>query len=332
MPSISRRTLLQRTALGAAGVGLAGCRGPGVGDRAGSAGGAEARPPSRPMRLIHATDMHVQAQRRGGEGWAAMLRHMMRLEVPADLLITGGDLVMDATGRPHAEVAAQWDLFNQGLADNVPADLPRAHVIGNHDFFGRLQDRAQVTGQEPEFLRGWFLQNFGYSRTYQAIRQGGWKFLLLDSFTLLPRSRYLNRLEPTQWDWLVGELQNTDPGTPVAVVTHAPILSATALCERQAQVSDEGLTVKPTRVHVDHRQMLELFARHPNVRLCLHGHLHQYGRTEFDGITHICSGAVSGEKWQGWRGQTPEGYGIVDLHPDGRFDYRYQTYGWQAES
>jgi hypothetical protein len=28
----------------------------------------------------------------------------------------------------------------------------------------------------------------------------------------------------------------------------------------------------------------------------------------------------------------PEGYGIVDLYPDGTVENRYVTYGWQAKA
>jgi hypothetical protein len=27
----------------------------------------------------------------------------------------------------------------------------------------------------------------------------------------------------------------------------------------------------------------------------------------------------------------PEGFGVLDLRPDGTFDHRYETYGWTAQ-
>lgn len=53
-------------------------------------------------------------------------------------------------------------------------------------------------------------------------------------------------------------------------------------------------------------------------------------RVEFRGMTFICNGSLSGYWWGGPYKGFPEGYGIFDLHGDGTFDYRYQTFGWDA--
>ena len=48
-------------------------------------------------------------------------------------------------------------------------------------------------------------------------------------------------------------------------------------------------------------------------------------------MAFICDGAVCGNWWKGVYHHCPEGYGILDLHPDGRFEHQYVTYGWNAE-
>jgi 3',5'-cyclic-AMP phosphodiesterase len=49
-------------------------------------------------------------------------------------------------------------------------------------------------------------------------------------------------------------------------------------------------------------------------------------------VTFICGGAVCGASWRGpYRGFS-EGFGLIDLHPDGRFDYRYIEYGWKPQA
>jgi hypothetical protein len=53
-------------------------------------------------------------------------------------------------------------------------------------------------------------------------------------------------------------------------------------------------------------------------------------RVDYRGHTFICDGAVSGNWWKGPRLSFPEGYGLFDLYPDGRFEHRYVTYGWDA--
>ena len=43
-------------------------------------------------------------------------------------------------------------------------------------------------------------------------------------------------------------------------------------------------------------------------------------------------GAVSGSWWKGPLQGVPEGFGVVDLRPDGTFEHRYEAYGWKARS
>ena len=50
-----------------------------------------------------------------------------------------------------------------------------------------------------------------------------------------------------------------------------------------------------------------------------------------NGITYINDGAVSGSWWKGPLEGVPEGFGVIDLRPDGTFDHRYETYGWTAQ-
>ena len=40
--------------------------------------------------------------------------------------------------------------------------------------------------------------------------------------------------------------------------------------------------------------------------------------------------AVSGNWWKGPRQEFPEGYGVIEFYPDGRFEHQYHTYGWIA--
>jgi predicted phosphodiesterase len=74
---------------------------------------------------------------------------------------------------------------------------------------------------------------------------------------------------------------------------------------------------------------MELLRRH-GVKGVLTGHLHQNERTEFGGTTFIGQGAVSGSWWKGAHHGNPEGFGILDVYADGRFEHQYQTYGWEA--
>jgi 3',5'-cyclic-AMP phosphodiesterase len=66
------------------------------------------------------------------------------------------------------------------------------------------------------------------------------------------------------------------------------------------------------------------------VPLLLSGHIHLVDRVSYLGKTYVCDGAVCGNWWRGPCQQFAEGYGVVDLWPDGTFEHQYVTYGWKA--
>src|SRR5689334_23020327 len=55
--------------------------------------GAERGP--APLRVAHLTDIHITPGRRAAEGFAMALESLKKLDRAPDLLITGGDHVMD---------------------------------------------------------------------------------------------------------------------------------------------------------------------------------------------------------------------------------------------
>ncbi|MBI3737089.1 hypothetical protein HY256_11330 [Candidatus Sumerlaeota bacterium] len=49
-------------------------------------------------------------------------------------------------------------------------------------------------------------------------------------------------------------------------------------------------------------------------------------------IFHACDGAVCGGWWKGPNNDyVQEGFGILDLNPDGTFAHQYFDYGWEAK-
>ena len=79
----------------------------------------------------------------------------------------------------------------------------------------------------------------------------------------------------------------------------------------------------------DAKKLLELFRKHRCVRLAVSGHIHKLDRCEFEGVTYVCDGAVSGAWWKGPGKRCDEGYGVFDLFSDGSFEHTYHTYGWK---
>lgn len=339
---VSRRMLLTAGSLAGAGIlcrSAFGGRQPSPANAAetpaGPASQAGTAGPRRVLRFAHPTDIHVQPELRGSEGMAACFTHMMALGDRPELIITGGDLPMDTGSTGEARSKVEWDLFKKVLAERIPANVKVEHTLGNHDIFGRDKLASQTTGSESLYGKRWFLENFGYASTYRSFDRAGWHFVILDSINWVGLGpEYDARITGQQLEWLRGDLAATPATTPIVIVSHVPILSVANFFDKDDSAwASEGpdLAISTRRMHADCRDLDALFQKHPNVKLCLSGHLHLLDRCVYNGVTHICDGAVSGAKWRGPKRQTPEGYGLIDLYSDGTFDHRYTTFGWQAE-
>jgi hypothetical protein len=232
--------------------------------------------PKRLLRFAHPTDIHVKPELRGGEGMTSAFRHMFALADPPQMILTGGDLPFDTASSDQARSSALWKLFDQIIGDNVPKSIPIHHTIGNHDIWGRDQEKCQSTGKEPFYGKKWFLDNFGYPKTYYSFDMAGWHFIVLDSFDLVPDSKdYVSRIVGDQFYWFKADLAATAPATPIVVVTHVPIFSAANFFDNAEQKHSTGpdVTISHTRMHMDYRELDQLFSSYPNVKLCLSGHL-----------------------------------------------------------
>ncbi|MBM4012914.1 MAG: metallophosphoesterase [Planctomycetes bacterium] len=297
---------------------------------------AAEEPAPRPLRIAHLTDIHVQPERESAAGLASCFAHVQSLAdrgaAAADLIVTGGDTIMDCMEADDARTKTQWDLWRKVKADACSLEV--RSVVGNHDVWGWTKARAKTTGTEPLYGKKWACEQFGRALPYESFDRGGWHIVLLDS--VYPHADgYIGRLDDAQWDWLDKDLAAVPATTPVILVSHIPILSVHPLASTTA--AHPGTDGKPSfalsggLVHVDHPRFQELFARRPNVKACLSGHLHVVERVEFGGMTYLCNGAVSAGWWKGLHRGTDFGYAVVDLHRDGTVDCRYVTYGWTAK-
>ncbi|MFN7020534.1 MAG: metallophosphoesterase family protein [Phycisphaerales bacterium] len=286
------------------------------------------------VRLAHLTDFHVQPEKRAGEGMAASLRHVMALDQRPDVIVTGGDLIMDGFEQDESRTRLQWDLFTKVLKDECPARVE--HALGNHDIWGWNKSKSRTTGTEPGWGKKWALETLGMTRAYHSFVVGGWRVIVLDSVAVDPRNPdgYIGRLDEAQTAWLEAELKASLE--PVVVVSHIPILSMVSVAHSsKTNEKDLQIEVSARVMHADGPSLHRMFAAGAGagkVKLCLSGHIHRIDRVELDGVAYICDGAVCGSWWNGPRNRCDEGYGVVDLMPDGTFTHRYQTYGWKAEA
>ncbi len=278
----------------------------------------------RTLRVAHLSDIHVQPERNAEAGFAACLAHVQSQEDRPDLILTGGDNVMDVfeQERPRAERLGR--LWREVLKRD--GSLRVEPTIGNHDIWG-WHSKSGTTGDEPTHGKRYALDLLGLERPYRAFDAGGWQILVLDSIQRRPDG-YLCELDAEQKAWLEQTLSAKPKSTPTLVVSHAPIISVTPLAYGKTRDGD-AVKLRGDLVHADGGE-IHAMLRGANVPLCLSGHMHLLDRCTTDGVTYICDGAVSGNWWKGAHRGVPEGYGIVDLYDDGSFDHRYEPFGWKA--
>jgi hypothetical protein len=151
---------------------------------------------------------------------------------------------------------------------------------------------------------------------------------VLDSTQPSDDAEYTAFLDEEQFDWLQRDLKATDPTTPALVLSHIPIMSITTLLWAKEEKGD--FRVSGSLMHTDCLRLKNLFAQHANVKVCLSGHTHLIDRCDYNGVSYICNGAVSGNWWKGRHKDCDEGYGVIDLYEDGSFSNEYIKYGWKA--
>lgn len=283
----------------------------------------------RAIRLAHLTDFHIQPELSGDQGVVACFKHLQNQADKADLVLTGGDTVFDVFEHDFDRATMLWQLWNKVRQDHC--GIPIEAAIGNHDIWGWNKKKSKTTGQERGWGKAWAMEMLGLAKPYRSFDKAGWHFVVLD--TVHPDGEgYVGKLDEEQHAWLAADLEKTDPRTPVLVLSHIPIFcAATVLESSKTDETTKRVSVSGSEMLTDVRRIVELFKKHPNVKVCLSGHIHLVDRVDYNGVTYLCNGAVSGAWWKGRHVTCDEGYALVDLYDDGSFENRYVTYGWQAK-
>lgn len=285
---------------------------------------AAAAGPAPALRFAHVTDIHLTDKLNAPAGVAALFGHMFAREADRpDLVINTGDTVMAVdgavTGRRAAEQIALWRTAVKGCP------VPIRSCLGNHDIWGGTEPTADI----PAGLKGdgLMVKTLGLPAPWYSFDRAGWHFIALNSVCDWPD---YGRLTPAHFDWLKADLKATPRETPVCVFSHLPILSVTSLVYGDATRKGNTNVVPGVWQHADCWAITEVFRRHPNVRLCLSGHMHTCDRVEYRGVWYVCGGAASGAWWGGAEYGFVPCYGLVTLYPAGAFDYEFVDYGWGA--
>jgi 3',5'-cyclic-AMP phosphodiesterase len=279
----------------------------------------------RSLRLAHLTDTHITTDKNGHRGFAATLKQVHQMTDKPELILFGGDNIMDSFAQTRETTAAYWQLWRDTLAEHCTIETKSC--IGNHDVWGWAKSKSHAQGDEVLYGKAWAVEALRLTKPYYSFDQAGWHFIVLDSTHphATNREAYEARLDAAQYDWLVADLAATPATTPVLVLSHIPILSASAYLDGENEKNGRDWNVPGSWMHLDARKIIHLFHKHRNVKLCLSGHIHLYDRVDYNGVTYLCNGAVSGNWWKGIYHQTPPGYGIVDLFDDGSFASSFQA-------
>jgi 3',5'-cyclic AMP phosphodiesterase CpdA len=281
------------------------------------------------VRVAHLTDFHVQPEDGAPRGFAMCLQHVQ--ERKPDLIFNTGDCVMNALHVDRARNQQQWDVWNNGLKNEL--SIPIRHGLGNHDIWGWAKAESKTTGKEAGWGKKWAMDELGLERAYYAFDLGGWRIIMLDSCIASTDGIWEARLDDAQFDWLKGELQSTQ--RPIMIGSHVPIISAAVLLDfGKAAGTEQYPALAHRRSHMDVRKLGQLFVRHPQVKLCISGHLHQIDRLDYRGVTYLTNPAVCGGWWtHNHMDIVPPGFGagytMIDLHADGTFNFDYIDYGWR---
>jgi 3',5'-cyclic AMP phosphodiesterase CpdA len=292
----------------------------------GTMAAAKSKKAKRSIRFAHMTDIHLEPKRNAPAGLAAALRHIQSQKDKPQMIITGGDNVMDCLGADENWANIQFATLKEVFAKECR--LPVKWCIGNHDVWGWDKKNSKTTGSEELWGKKKAVKEFGLENRYYAFDAGNWRIIILDS-AHIDNDVYTAKFDDEQYDWLVKELENSK-GKYVCLVNHIPLLSAAVLLD--GDNIKEGRWILPHQwMHLDTRKLVDLFWQHKNVKLCISGHLHLWERLEYNNVSYVCDGAVCAAWWGGAFQQCQEGYGLFDLYDDGTFDHQYVDYGWEVK-
>ncbi|GAB4030889.1 hypothetical protein GCM10028809_25190 [Spirosoma gilvum] len=273
----------------------------------------------RVLRIAHVTDVHMQPLIGAAKGFEKCLHHLQNLPEKPDLLINGGDAIMEAHGRSQDSVHRQWKLYQEVMTGENA--LPILSCVGNHDIWCKQETQTAFNDGKK-----WAMDELQLARRYYSLTRNGWHIVVLDS--VQPKadgSWYTAHLDDEQFDWLEADLKATPANIPVLIVSHVPILAACVFFDGP-RYANENWTIPARWMHSDTVRLTGLFNRHPNVKAALSGHIHLVDRVDYNNVSYFCNGAVSGAWWFGNYHHTPAGYALVDLFDDGSVVNTYMPY------
>ncbi|MCE5341139.1 MAG: metallophosphoesterase [Planctomycetaceae bacterium] len=278
----------------------------------------------RSLRFAHMTDIHLRSDKNAPEGFALALKHIHSHKDMPEMIITGGDHLIDTIGENDQTTEMYWTLFKDIMKKECR--LPVKYCVGNHDYWGINKKKSGTTGNEPNWGVKRMLQELDITDRYYSFDKGNWRLIVLDS--IVPTDTYcIGKIEADQFAWLEDQIKSAGEKY-IAIFTHIPIVSVGAYFYGGNNEKTGDWIVPGSRMIINARQLKDLFWQHKNVKLCVSGHIHLLEHIVYNDVHYISDGAVCGRWWKGPHQETQEGYGLFDLYDDGTFEHQYIDYGW----
>lgn len=277
---------------------------------------AEPTAPTGSMTVVFFTDIHARTE------WEAPRAMQQAAEAinaqQADLVICGGDMITDGYSSSADMVAPRWEAY-RAMHDAIRPEP--VVVVGNHDLVGVEPSDGSPAADDP---RAEVRARMNLPRTYRSFDRNGYHFILLDSIEVTKDAlKYRGFIGPDQMEWLRSDLAQVGADTPIVVASHIPLL--TGFYQMTGGIEK---SVPSNRGVVNNREVLAAFENH-RLLAVLQGHMHVNEWMRWQDTTFITGGSVCGQWWRGPWHETPEGFGVLRLHPD-RVEWEYRAYGWKA--
>jgi Icc protein len=274
----------------------------------------------RVLRAAHLTDCHILPKPEAEAALRRVFREVNGLKDRPDLILNTGDTIMDSNGQTRQTVAERWGTWQRITREENK--LPLRSALGNHDEWFAPKGRADEFSSDPRYGKAWALEVLGMPGRYYAFEANGWHFVVLDSINR--QTGY--HLDTEQMAWLRDRLAAIPAARPVCVLSHVPILSMGSLMYYVERKPAPEVAFPTYDMHIDAKDLKNLFFKHKNVRLALSGHVHYVDSVAYLGVTYRCNGAVSGNWWDGALDEFPPVYAILDFYADGSHDCALVAY------
>jgi Icc protein len=304
------------------------------------------------VSFLFFTDSHVTSEDRFNAiaGMKAAVEHMNGQQ--AALVISGGDLIMDALGTCESEVRDQFELYRDLISS---LRFPLYNAIGNHEHYGVYlegegEDSCIVKENDPLYGVGFYREYLGPD--YYAFNWGPYHFMVLNTIGLTnvlneegdTARVYYGNVGPDQIAWMEKDLAAVGLDNPIILIGHIPFMTAVHTFEGYSDYQiigdrlDDPQARSYTHVVSNAAEVINGVLADRHLILALAGHHHHYEAVRWADSQHDATfaigGSVCGQWWQGDRriaGSTwPEGYLKVSLQKGKISDLQYISFHWRG--